>query len=86
MSKITMYTDGSSLGNPGPGGFGIVLMSGPYRKELSAGFRLTTNNRMELMAVIVGLETLKNDGCEVTVYSDSQYVVNSVEKGLVFLW
>ena len=58
MSKITMYTDGSSLGNPGPGGFGIVLMSGPYRKELSAGFRLTTNNRMELMAVIVGLETL----------------------------
>ena len=58
MSKITMYTDGSSLGNPGPGGFGIVLMSGPYRKELSAGFRLTTNNRMELMAVIVGLETV----------------------------
>ena len=81
-----MYTDGSSLGNPGPGGFGIVLMSGPYRKELSAGFRLTTNNRMELMAVIVGLETLKNDGCEVTVYSDSQYVVNAVEKGWVFGW
>ena len=67
-------------------GFGIVLMSGPYRKELSAGFRLTTNNRMELMAVIVGLETLKNDGCEVTVYSDSQYVVNAVEKGWVFGW
>lgn len=64
MSKITMYTDGSSLGNPGPGGFGIVLMSGPYRKELSADFRLTTNDRVELMTVIVGLETLENNGSE----------------------
>jgi ribonuclease HI len=81
-----MYTDGSSLGNPGPGGYGIVLISGPYRKEITAGYRLTTNNRMELLAVIVGLEALKADGNDVTIYSDSQYVVNSVEKGWVFDW
>ena len=68
MAVITMYTDGSALGNPGPGGYGVVLMSGPYRKELSCGYAHTTNNRMELMAVIVGLEALKNDGCEVTIY------------------
>ena len=61
-----MYTDGSALGNPGPGGYGVVLMSGPYRKELSCGYAHTTNNRMELMAVIAGLEALKNDGCDVT--------------------
>lgn len=81
-----MYTDGSSLGNPGPGGYGVVLMSGHHRKELSAGYRLTTNNRMELLAVIVGLEQLKRDGCRVTVYSDSKYVVDSVSKGWVFGW
>lgn len=86
MPQITIYTDGSSRGNPGRGGFGVVLMSGPHRKELSAGFRLTTNNRMELLAVIVGLETLKYDGSDVTVYSDSQYVVNAVDKGWVFGW
>lgn len=86
MPQITIYTDGSSRGNPGRGGFGVVLMSGPHRKEISAGFRLTTNNRMELLAVIVGLETLKYDGSDVTVYSDSQYVVNAVDKGWVFGW
>ena len=86
MPQITIYTDGSSRGNPGRGGFGVVLISGPHRKELSAGFRLTTNNRMELLAVIVGLETLKYDGSDVTVYSDSQYVVNAVDKGWVFGW
>lgn len=86
MAVITMYTDGSALGNPGPGGYGVVLMSGPYRKELSCGYAHTTNNRMELMAVIVGLEALKNDGCEVTIYSDSKYVVDAVSKGWVFGW
>lgn len=86
MAEITIYTDGSSLGNPGRGGYGVVLLSGPYRKELSGGFRLTTNNRMELLAVITGLEALKNDGNDVTVYSDSQYVVHAVEKGWVFGW
>lgn len=85
-TQITIYTDGASQGNPGRGGYGVVLLSGPYRKELSAGYALTTNNRMELMAVIVGLEALKYDGCEVTVYSDSQYVVHAVEKGWVFAW
>ena len=71
---ITIYTDGSALGNPGPGGYGVVLLSGPFRKELSEGYRLTTNNRMELMAVCVALEALKFDGSEVTIYSDSKYV------------
>ncbi len=86
MTKVTIYTDGSSRGNPGPGGYGVVLLSPPYRKELSAGYRLTTNNRMELLAVIVGLEALRYDGCDVTIYSDSQYVVNAVEKRWVFDW
>lgn len=86
MADIVIYTDGSALGNPGPGGYGVVMMSGRHRKELSAGFAHTTNNRMELLAVIVGLETLKADGNSVTIYSDSQYVVNSVEKGWVFNW
>lgn len=81
-----MYTDGAAQGNPGPGGYGVVLISGPYRKELSAGYAHTTNNRMELMAVIVGLEALKRDGEEVTIYSDSRYVVDAVEKGWVFGW
>ena len=84
--KITIYTDGSSRGNPGPGGYGVVLMSGPHRKELSEGYRLTTNNRMELLAVIVGLEALKAENCAVTVYTDSKYVVDSVTKGWVFSW
>ena len=83
---ITIYTDGSALGNPGPGGYGVVLLSGPYRKELSQGFRLTTNNRMELMAVCVALEALKVEGSEVTIYSDSKYVVDAVSQGWVFGW
>ncbi len=86
MPSITIYTDGSSLGNPGPGGYGVVLLSGPHRKELSQGFRLTTNNRMELMAVCVALEQLKFPGSEVTIYSDSKYVVDAVSKGWVFGW
>ncbi len=84
--KITMYTDGASSGNPGPGGYGIVLKSGDHRKELSRGFKLTTNNRMELLAVIEGLEALKQDHCSVTVYTDSKYVVEAVEKGWLFEW
>ena len=85
-SKIIMYTDGSSLGNPGPGGYGTLLLHGPYKKELSARFRLTTNNRMELMAVITGLEALKLKNFEVTVYTDSRYVVDAVEKGWLLKW
>ena len=81
-----MYTDGSSLGNPGPGGYGTLLLHGSHKKEISAGFRLTTNNRMELMAVIVGLEALKRPNSEVTVYTDSRYVVDAVEKGWLQKW
>ena len=84
--QITIYTDGSALGNPGPGGYGVVLLAGPHRKELSQGYRLTTNNRMELMAVCVALEALKFEGSEVTIYSDSRYVVDAVEKRWVFGW
>ena len=84
--KITVYTDGSALGNPGPGGYGIVLQSDKHRKELSGGFRKTTNNRMELLAVIIALETLKLSDCDVTIWSDSSYVVNSIEKRWVFAW
>ena len=86
MASVTIYTDGSALGNPGPGGYGIVLLSGPHRKELSAGFRLTTNNRMELLAVCVALEALRVPDCEVTVYSDSRYVVDAVEKRWLAGW
>ncbi len=83
---ITIYTDGSSRGNPGPGGYGTILMAGPHRKELSQGYRRTTNNRMELMAVIAGLEALKKEGMNITVYSDSQYVVKAVEQGWLKKW
>ena len=83
---ITIYTDGASRGNPGPGGFGVVMISGSHRKEISQGYRLTTNNRMELLSVIVALESLKKEGQEVTIYSDSQYVVYAVEKKWVFGW
>jgi ribonuclease HI len=86
MRKITLYTDGAATGNPGPGGYGIVLESGHHRKELSEGYRLTTNNRMELMAVIVGLETIKIENAHVLVVSDSKYVIDSVEKKWVFGW
>jgi ribonuclease HI len=83
--RVTIYTDGACLGNPGPGGYGVVLLYGGHRKELSGGFRLTTNNRMELLAVVVGLRSLK-EACGATVYSDSQYVVNSIEKGWAARW
>jgi ribonuclease HI len=85
-SEITVYTDGASRGNPGPGGYGAILMFGNHRKELSQGYKLTTNNRMELMAVIAALEALKKDGLKVVVYSDSKYVVDSVEKGWLNTW
>jgi ribonuclease HI len=86
MSEVIIYTDGSSRGNPGPGGYGVILMWNNVRKELSQGYRLTTNNRMELMAVIVGLEALKKDGLQVKIFTDSQYVVNSIEKGWLWGW
>lgn len=84
--SVTIYTDGSSRGNPGPGGYGIVLLSGPHRKEISQGYKLTTNNRMELLAVIVALEQLKHPGSKVTIFTDSRYVVDSVEKHWVLSW
>jgi ribonuclease HI len=84
--NIIIYTDGASRGNPGPGGYGAILMSGNHRKEISQGFKITTNNRMELLSVIVALESIKVPGSNVTVYSDSKYVVDSVEKGWVFGW
>jgi ribonuclease HI len=84
--EITIYTDGASSGNPGRGGYGVVLISGKHRLEKSAGFRLTTNNRMELLGVIEGLESLKIPGSNVVVYTDSKYVADSVEKGWVFQW
>jgi len=90
MSKpppsITVYTDGAARGNPGPGGYGIVLKSGRHRREISRGYRLTTNNRMELMAVIVALESLKIPGSNVTVYTDSRYVADAVGKKWLFDW
>ena len=86
--QVHLYTDGAAKGNPGPGGYGVVLewVGKPYRKELSAGFRHTTNNRMELLAVIVGLEQLKNPQTTVLVVSDSKYVVDAVAKKWVFGW
>ena len=83
---IIIYTDGSAKGNPGNGGYGIVMMSGSYRKELKQGFKLTTNNRMELLAVIIALESVKKENSEITIYSDSKYVIDSVEKKWVFGW
>jgi len=86
MPKVTVYTDGGASGNPGPGGYGIVMLSGEHRKEINGGFRLTTNNRMELLAVIIALEKLKFEATKVTIYSDSKYVVDAVKKGWVFNW
>lgn len=86
MAKIHVYTDGSALGNPGPGGYGLLMRSGKHYKEMSQGYRLTTNNRMELLAVIVALETLKNPGSEVILTTDSKYVVDAVNKKWVFGW
>lgn len=83
---MMVYTDGSARGNPGKGGYGVVMISGSYKRELFQGFRCTTNNRMELLAVIVALEALKKPRTQVTIYSDSKYVVDSVEKRWVFNW
>jgi len=85
-NELVMYTDGASRGNPGPGGYGTILFWGGHRKELSQGYRYTTNNRMELMAVIAGLEALKKGGLKITIYSDSQYVVKAWEQGWLKNW
>ena len=86
MSSIEIYTDGAAKGNPGPGGYGVVLRSGKHEKELSNGFFFTTNNRMELLAVIVALESLKRKRSQVSVYSDSKYVVDAINKKWVDKW
>lgn len=86
LLPIEIFTDGSSRGNPGPGGYGVILRCGEHYKELSEGFAQTTNNRMELTAVIVGLEAVKRPDAEIILYSDSKYVVDSVNKGWVFGW
>lgn len=83
---ITIYTDGSSRGNPGPGGYGALLIYGDKHKELSAGYRRTTNNRMELMGVIAALEALKKPGLNITVYTDSQYIVKALNEGWLNKW
>lgn len=84
--KIKIFTDGSAKGNPGPGGFGVILNFADKTKEISQGFRYTTNNRMELLAVIVGLESLKTTQYPVEIYSDSKYVIDAITKGWVFNW
>ena len=84
--KIKIYTDGACSGNPGPGGYGAVLLFKNHRKEIFGGFRKTTNNRMELLAVILSLEAIKASGIPIVLYSDSSYVVNAVEKGWLFDW
>ena len=83
---IKLFTDGAAKGNPGPGGFGAILRYGQHEKEISRGYRLTTNNRMELLAVIAGLEAIKKPGIPVTVYSDSKYVVEAVKQGWIWGW
>ena len=85
MKNVTIYTDGACLGNPGPGGYGAVLLYNGTRKELSGGYRRTTNNRMEIMAVLAGLRSLK-EPCRVTLYSDSRYVVDAMSKGWAERW
>ncbi len=84
--EITIYSDGSALGNPGAGGYGVVMLSGIHRREISEGFRLTTNNRMELLGATIGLEAIKKDGALVTIVTDSKYVVDAVSKQWVFKW
>jgi ribonuclease HI len=83
---IKIFTDGAAQGNPGPGGYGVILRYNKHEKELSQGYRLTTNNRMELLAVITALESLKVEGIPVTIYSDSEYVINAIEKGWLWNW
>ena len=86
MSQIKIYTDGAARGNPGPGGYGVILLWGTHRKEISKGYRLTTNNRMELLAVISGLEAITKKELPVIIYSDSQYVVKAIEEGWLKNW
>jgi ribonuclease HI len=86
MAEVYMYTDGAARGNPGRGGYGVVLMSGTARMELSAGYQYTTNNRMELMAVLAGLKSLKGNGHQIRVYSDSRYVVDAINKNWLKGW
>jgi ribonuclease HI len=83
---INVFTDGASSGNPGPGGYGVILRKGEHYKEISEGFRKTTNNRMELLAVIVALESIKQPNQEVMIYSDSKYIIDAVEKKWLFGW
>lgn len=85
MKEVIIYTDGACSGNPGPGGYGVVLLYGDVRREMSAGYKDTTNNRMEILAAIIGLETLKFP-CKVKLYSDSRYLVDAIEKGWVKRW
>lgn len=85
MKKLDIYTDGACSGNPGSGGYGVVMLYKGARKEISQGYKTTTNNRMEALAVIKALEALK-EPCEVTLYSDSKYVVDSITKGWVYNW
>ena len=84
--QLIIYTDGSSRGNPGPGGFGVILMWGDKRKEISAGYRRTTNNRMELLAVITALESLTKKNIPLTIYTDSQYIVKAVQEKWLDKW
>jgi len=84
--ELVIYTDGAALGNPGKGGYGIVMMWGKARKEISQGYLHTTNNRMELLAVIVALETIKTPGIRVLIYSDSKYVCDAIDKRWVWGW
>ncbi len=86
MEPVKIYTDGAARGNPGPGGYGVMMIWGKLKKELSAGYRLTTNNRMELMAVIAALEALKTNSFTVKIYSDSNYVVKAIEQGWLKTW
>jgi ribonuclease HI len=83
---IEIFTDGAAQGNPGPGGYGAILRYGGHEKELSGGYHLTTNNRMELLAVIIALESIKKTGIPITVTTDSQYVVNAISKGWLWNW
>jgi len=84
--KVNIYTDGAARGNPGPGGYGVVLIAGKHYKELSSGYRKTTNNRMELLAVISALEAMKVEGIHITIHTDSKYVCDAVTKGWLFNW
>lgn len=84
--ELVVYTDGAARGNPGPGGYGVILKWGKTEKELSGGYRLTTNNRMELLAVITALESLKKENVQIVVYSDSQYIINSIQLGWLKKW